>query len=545
MKHILLTIILVSVILFGMQAQPSIDNPFFEQVDYRGAFNSTDDWTSGWTEFNPQIHVYPAVTDTLGNGVTTTGTPFEITGSMTLDASKVYLLRGWVYIVNGGTLTIPAGTIIRGEKSSQGAILAERGGKLIASGTATNPVIFTSNQSPGARAASDWGGIVLCGKAPTNQNDPQIEGGPRSHFGGSNPADNSGSLTYVRIEFAGYPFQPNKEINGLTFGGVGSGTAIDNIEVSYSGDDSYEWFGGTVNCKHLIAYKGLDDDFDTDFGYSGMVQFGVGLRDPNIADISTSNGFESDNYDPGINASDTTKDAPYTAAIFSNISLFGPLASPSTPHNPQFGRGAHLRRNTMLQIYNTVIAGEVKGLFIQGPTVENAVNGLLKVRNSVMAGCGTWFEVDAADASIPWDIAAERNWYFTPAFENDTLTSVNDLKYTDPFNQSGNPGWMLEVSSPLLTGSYWSPEAVEPVMTSLAVRVYPNPVSDQAVIEFRNENQVPFTFEVYALDGRVVRRADNIRDSRVIFQRGNLPAGIYAYRLSGNHSTASGKLIVR
>ncbi len=545
MKRILLSIIFASTTILAMHAQPTIDNTFFDQVDYRGAFNATDDWTAGWTELNPQIHIYPTVTDTLGNGITTTGTPFEVTGSMTLDASKVYLLRGWVYIVNGGTLTIPAGTVIRGEKSTEGAILAERGGKLIANGTVDNPVIFTSNQTPGARAASDWGGIVLCGKAPTNQNDPQIEGGPRSHFGGTDPADNSGSLQYVRIEFAGYPFQPNKEINGLTFGGVGSGTTIDYIEVSYSGDDSYEWFGGTVNCKHLIAYKGLDDDFDTDFGYSGMVQFGVSLRDPNIADISTSNGFESDNYDPGINASDPSQDAPYTSAIFSNISVFGPLATPTTPHNPQFGRGAHLRRNTKLQIYNTVLAGEVKGIFVQGPTVENAESNSLKVRNSVMAGCGTWFEVDAADASKPWDVTTERDWYFTAAFQNDTLTSVNDLMYTDPFNQNGNPDWMLQSGSPLLSGSYWHPNAVKKIQTVRSTRIYPNPLSDQAVIEFENPDNASFTLVVYAIDGRMVRRIDHIRDNRVIFNRENLPSGIYAYQLSGNNVVSTGKLMIR
>lgn len=131
----------------------------------------------------------------------------------------------------------------------------------------------------------------------------QIEGGPRTRHGGSDPADNSGTLSYVRIEFAGYPFQANQEINGLTMGSVGSGTKIDHIQVSYSNDDSYEWFGGTVNCKHLIAYKGWDDDFDTDNGFCGKVQFCLSIRDSRIADTSNSNGFESDNWKDGTNLS--------------------------------------------------------------------------------------------------------------------------------------------------------------------------------------------------------------------------------------------------
>ena len=110
-----------------------------------------------------------------------------------------------------------------------------------------------------------------------------------------NPADNSGILRYVRIEYAGYAFLPDKEINGLTFGGVGNQTIVDHVQVSYANDDSFEWFGGTVNCKHLISYRTLDDDFDTDNGYSGKVQFGIALRDSSIADISKSEAFESDN----------------------------------------------------------------------------------------------------------------------------------------------------------------------------------------------------------------------------------------------------------
>ena len=188
-------------------------------------------------------------------------------------------------------------------------------------------------------------GVAHCPwQGPVNKVDPIIEGGPTSTYGGSDDADNSGILKYVRIEFPGIAFQPDKEINGLTLGGVGSGPNVDNMQVSYSGDDSYEWFGGTVNARHLIAFRGWDDDFDTDYGYRGMVQFAVSLRDPDVADAgSGSNGFESDNDGNG------TTDAPFTSPVFSNISMFGPLVTPSTTVNPNFKRAMHLRRNTKHQ----------------------------------------------------------------------------------------------------------------------------------------------------------------------------------------------------
>jgi hypothetical protein len=133
--------------------------------------------------------------------------------------------------------------------------------------------------------------------------------------------DNSGTLQYVRIEYAGYAYQPDKEVNSLTMAAVGSGTTIDHVQVVYAKDDAYEWFGGTVNCKYLIALKTQDDDFDTDNGFSGKIQFGLILRDSVIADISNSEAFESDN-----NASGTTA-APKTTAIFSNITAIGPRAT--------------------------------------------------------------------------------------------------------------------------------------------------------------------------------------------------------------------------
>ena len=202
----------------------------------------------------------------IGNG----DKEFVFTGKQTLKRGT-YVLKGWVYIANGAELTIEPGTIIKGDKQTKATIIAERGGKLIAQGTAEAPIVFTSAQPKGQRKPGDWGGVILCGQAPHNAGEAQIEGGPRAKHGGNDVHDNSGVLSYVRVEFAGYPFATDQEINGVTLGSVGDGTKIDHVQVSYSNDDSFEWFGGTVNCKNLIAFNGWDDDFDTDNGISAIV----------------------------------------------------------------------------------------------------------------------------------------------------------------------------------------------------------------------------------------------------------------------------------
>ena len=137
-------------------------------------------------------------------------------------AKGTYVLKGWVYVADDSELTIEPGTVIRGDKQTKAALIVERGGKIFAEGTANEPIVFTSNEAAGQRRPGDWGGLILCGNAVNNQREQQIEGGPRSFHGGNNDADNSGVLKYVRIEFAGYPFEKDKEINGLTLGSIQS-----------------------------------------------------------------------------------------------------------------------------------------------------------------------------------------------------------------------------------------------------------------------------------------------------------------------------------
>ena len=232
-----------------------------------------------------KIEVDGAATTVVTGGGTTENTILEgrISENRTLKAAYTYKLRGLVYVTNGAILTIEPGTKIVGEKGRNGGLIITRSCKIIADGTSDKPIVFTSEEVAPQRG--DWSGLVILGNAPTNSSFNgvagvgEIEGGINNSDGlglygtpatqAQNPADNSGVLRYVRIEYAGYAFLPDKEINGLTFGGVGSQTVVDYVQVSYANDDSFEWFGGTVNCKHLISFRTLDDDFDTDNGFTG------------------------------------------------------------------------------------------------------------------------------------------------------------------------------------------------------------------------------------------------------------------------------------
>jgi len=320
-----------------------------------------------------------------------------IEGNVTWTKDKIYRLKGYVRvgeeatfgnISKVGQLTIEAGTIIIGEKATKGTLIVQRGSKLIANGTAAAPIVFTSAEGVGNRTPGDWGGVVICGKAPNNLTGTiELEGGYKGYHGGTDAADNSGSLKYVRIEYAGIPLNPNQEINSLTMGSVGSGTTLEYIMASFGLDDSFEWFGGTVNAKYLIAYKGTDDDFDVDNGYSGNVQFGLSYRDGNLADASGSNGFEVDNNSKG------DAIAPYTSATFANISVIGAKGTSSSFLDFNFQNGAQLRRNNKLKIYNTFITGYPTGLYIDsqaGSAKTNAANGELIVKNVVIAGTSGW-----------------------------------------------------------------------------------------------------------------------------------------------------------
>ena len=418
----------------------ALSDSFFEKVTYKGAFGTTD-WTAGWTNFNPNLAVYGNATETL------TGT---ISANRTLDAAKVYKIEGFVYVADGVTLTIPAGTVLRGDQASKGTLVVTRGGKLIAEGTAAKPIVFTSNKAVGQRAPGDWGGVILLGKSLNNipSGTGLIEGGltePFGRHGGTDAADNSGTLKYVRIEFPGIAFQKDNEINGLTLGSVGSGTTIDYVQVSYSGDDSYEFFGGMVNAKHLVSIANVDDVFDFDNGFSGKLQFLVGQRDPKLADqAGASNGIESDNSEKDF----TT--GPRTRPVISNMTIIGPgNTGVDTKHEY-----ANLwRRGSKMTLANSVFIGFRYGLDIRDKETGDALtDGTSVIKNNIYQSYTAGKDVVADGATLSFASADLLKAYLTKNGNQIVDETAASAILSTPFNLTA-PNFTLKAGSAAATGA--------------------------------------------------------------------------------------------
>jgi hypothetical protein len=519
---------------------PSIDNPFFDHVPYIGALDETNDWTAGWTEWAPENVDYPAATVTKGNGVFDHDLGLHITADETW--SGVILLDGWVYVDDGATLTIDPGTIIRGTAKS--VLVIERGGMIDAVGTSTEPIVFTSNQGVGLRSNSDWAGVVLCGYGINNLGGGEgvAEGGIGSVYGGTDNTDNSGTMKYVRIEFPGYEVATGSEVNGLTLCSVGSGTTLDYIQVSNSGDDGYEWFGGAVNAKHLISYRTEDDDFDTDNGYVGMVQFGITARDSSIVDTDTANGFESDNDAAG------SSNDPKTNAVFSNITMVGPSENNTTPTvlrtNHNEGSGARIRRNSRLQVYNTLFLGYGRGIRLESEGGWLAAsNDTLTIQYSILAGIrNDKFKTDVADGA-----SALEAWYNAGARHNSIIELGSDAMLTDPFNYDARD-FVPEAGSPVLGASYWFGTGVKNrTATSETLYCYPNPFSDVAYIDVDIQSQTTLRAFVYDLTGKLVQELYNgvavPGVNTLEFDASGLPEGIYIGKIVAGSQTYTVKMI--
>ncbi len=425
----------------------TLANSFFDKVTYKGAFGTTD-WSAGWANYNPEQTDYPATNAALSG---------EIATNTTLDASKVYLLSGFIYVKAGATLTIPAGTILRGDKSSKAAIIVTKGAKIIAEGTAAKPIVFTSNVAKGSRAPGDWGGIILLGKAPNN-----IPGGVGTIEGGVNNAanagahggtvanDNSGTLKYVRVEFPGIAFQPNNEINGITFGSVGTGTTVDYVQVSFSGDDSFEWFGGTVNAKHLISTSNVDDSFDFDNGFQGKLQFCVAQRDPKLADqAGQSNGIESDNSDKDFTS------GPRTRPVISNMTVVGPvenlaaLAGVDAKHEH-----ANLwRKGSKMVLGNSVFIGFEYGLNIRDKETGDALtDGTSVISNNIYQSYVVNFDIITSGSTPSFTSIDLFKTYFT-AKGNVSLTEANSQTLLNSPYSLTTPNFTLKSGSSAATGA--------------------------------------------------------------------------------------------
>jgi hypothetical protein len=398
--------------------------------------------TSCKKDFNEQQSFAARSTFAAPPFVDTVVLPQVIAASRVLTSDTLYILDGKTYVTNNAVLTLDEGTWVEARKKSTNdsasALIITRGAQINATGTGANPIIFSSNEAN--RTPGDWGGVVILGQATVNSTNPTIEGidlptvpaGVDVHYGGSIDNDNSGVLSFVRIEYAGASIAPDNELNGLTLGGVGSGTTLSHIEVAYGADDAFEFFGGTVNADHLIALAADDDSFDFDNAYRGYIQFAVSLLDPNKAAYSANpNGIESDNDATGSSAS------PRTMAHISNMTVIG-LEDSTTAGalGKKLLNGAFFRRNSSYQVYNSIFMGFPNGVEFasagsQGD-VANFKYNLVHGFRSTDKGAS----IDATNSE----------------FLGDVFYSNANIDLTDPFTIS-NPDFRPSTTSPAASGA--------------------------------------------------------------------------------------------
>lgn len=419
-----------------------------------------------------------AIFEPVSNVVNLSGT----LTTRTLTNDKQYLLQGQVFVPNGVTLTIQEGTVIFGEKRTRGTLVVQRGGKIIAKGTKEKPIVMTSALAAGERDRGDWGGLVILGRARTNQIDPAVEGiDPVQIFGGTDDEDSSGEFEYLRVEYAGIELTPNNETNSITMGGMGRGTKMDYVQVSFGGDDGFEWFGGASNHKYLVSLSTWDDDFDVDYGYSGNVQFGLAVRNPFFADQSQSNAFECDN---GPNDNDVQ---PYTTGTFSNFTVYGPRDRGGRSISGNNFHSIDLRRRTAVSIFNSVFTGFPFGLRFNTQSVTdqyNAGRGFLANNTILMPPGGTNFAAGGgavlADVQTIWQAsnaiatvpAADQPW--EDFYRGYGLKPENFFARYTVQTYPSNPSFTLAASGTLLTGAKFdSPKFAEAGRTAFFDKTVP------------------------------------------------------------------------
>ena len=400
-------------------------------------------------KFLPNLVAVIMLLTTIGATAANVTVNADITTNTNWVNTNTYILIGDIIVKSGATLNIQEGTLIKGDKTTLSRLVIATGGKLVAKGTAEQPIVFTTNQAVGSRKRADWAGIAICGLAPVNFRDAngisiqgRIECGATSDYdyGGNIANDSSGVLSYVRIEYAGYVCGANSELNSLTLGGVGNRTLIDHVMVSFGQDDGFEFFGGTVNAKHLISYGSRDDDFDTDNGYSGKVQYGLVIRIDTVADQGDiSNAFESDNDKDG------TFNDPYTKGTFSNITVVGPAATKTSVIDAKFGWAARIRRSSGLNIFNSLFIGYKRGLRIEGSASQGkATADTLEFKNNIIAGCVEQHYETTYDSLY---LLAQSSNTIIRGNANDTV------KLVSPYGNPDNFNFLPQTGSPALAGA--------------------------------------------------------------------------------------------
>lgn len=366
--------------------------------------------------------------------------PIIINQDTFLSNDTLWILDGKCYVTNNAVLVIQEGARIEGIKkvnaAEASALVVTRGAMLYAIGNSTAPIVFTSHEGYNA-VPGDWGGIVLMGRAPVNMVEPNVDGiypptvpaGVDIKFGGNAPHDLSGELQYVRIEYAGAAIATDNELNGLTCAGVGDATVLDYIEVAYAFDDAFEFFGGTVNAKHLFALAPQDDAFDFSTGYSGYIQYAVSVLRNTIGYSSNPNGIESQNDEFNI------PNPPITKPIFSNMTVIG-LETFLEAAAKGLMNGALFRKSSAFDLRNSVLMGFITGLDHSSQNADkNFCHNIVQAFTTLVKP--TPFPVVTCDAST--------NIIITGGYANDNISLTN------PFGSV--PDFRPAAGSPALTNA--------------------------------------------------------------------------------------------
>ncbi|RZK70189.1 MAG: hypothetical protein EOO92_21320 [Pedobacter sp.] len=380
--------------------------------------------------------------------------PNDISSNKTLTADRIWILKGETHVKANMTLTIEAGTVIQSDPAQKGALIIDKNAKIQAVGTVDKPIVFTSGRAVNDRKPGDWAGITIIGNAPTNRtSEATVEGGVSGTYGlGTVVNDNSGTLKYVRIEFAGNAVSSNNEVNALSLYAVGNGTTLDHIQVSYAKDDAFEFFGGTVNGKYLIAYGTSDDDFDFDLGYVGKLQFGVSMKRPELADaLDQSNGVECDN-EPSVLA---VPSSPRTRPVLSNFTFVGTNGATGEAATHNFA--LRYRRTTQFVLNNSVMIGYKAGGFVMESAITAAdyVSGASSFKNNLVHAVANPY--NSFDASAAGVISAAGIKTKAEAEGSVTLAAATDAGLKAPLNLSA-PDFTPNTGSPALLGTWAAPE---------------------------------------------------------------------------------------
>ncbi len=357
----------------------------------------------------------------------------NITANRRFHADTLYVLKGFVKVANGATLTIDPGTRIVGDTLTPGsALFVLRGGRIIADGSAAEPIVFTSARADGNRAPGDWGGLIIVGNASTNRENAIVEGsnatiqngGPPgvTYTGGTADDDSSGVLRYVRVEFAGFGVAQDAELNAFTFAAVGSRTKAEYLQALNGLDDHFEWFGGTMNTKYLVSYEAVDDHFDSSEGHRGKNQFLIAYQTyiptprPGTGNLASDpQGFEVDGCS-GTGCPDGQNSEPLNMPVFANFTMVGP--GPSV-YPPGGGVGAVIRRGTGGTWINGVIARFPLGLSVRDANTDARRQAdSLSLSNILFAGNTTDLDPSTSNFTQPEKFASSNFEMVTTAPQN-------------------------------------------------------------------------------------------------------------------------------